>query len=159
MPSWPSPHAAARTSKPLTRQYGQVSRVAERYYDAFRAGQLEDACRYVADRLLPTRPIAGTNTRQGEQPRFRPSTQPRAGCAAVRFRHRGWSEPIPRAAWQIEDVLVDREAIRARVDTTAEGSYWMRRLDDKWRIVAFGSLTDKGVRELGGEWKRNLLNP
>jgi hypothetical protein len=54
--------------------------------------------------------------------------------------------------WGVEQVLVDRSATRARVDTEPEGSYWMRRADGRWLIVAFGSPTPEGVRQFGGEW-------
>lgn len=40
------------------------------------------------------------------------------------------------------------------MDTSAEGSYWMRRIDGQWKIVAFGSPTAEGLREFGGEWEQ-----
>ena len=53
-----------------------------------------------------------------------------------------------------DEVVVDRSRQRARVDTSAEGSYWMQRLHGEWKIVAFGSPTAQGLREFGGEWDR-----
>lgn len=130
----------------------EVTRLARDYYDAFRERRLNDACGLVAQRLLPMRLIVGFTTPGGDMPDVRPTQQPRDGCAEVRQRRRKWTEPIPRSAWEVEQVVLDPAAERARVDTSAEGTYWMRRLCNGWRIVGFGSLTDEAAREFGGDW-------
>jgi hypothetical protein len=52
-------------------------------------------------------------------------------------------------------VFVDDAQTRARIDTSADDSYWMRRIDSGWRIVAFGSLTERSLRAFGGRWTRD----
>jgi hypothetical protein len=128
-----------------------VRALAERYYDAFREGRLDEACRLVGESTLRSRTITGANVRDGERPEFR-APEPASGCALVRQRRRGWEEPIPRSAWRVDAVHFDDARERARVDTAAEGSYWMRRFEHGWRIVGFGSLTEQAVREFGGTW-------
>lgn len=135
----------------------EVRAVAERYYDAFRMGRLEEACALVAARTLPSRLIVGANVRDDERPDVKPR-RVASGCALVRQRRRGWQEQIPRSAWRVDAVQYDAAGERARVDTSAEGSYWMRKLDDGWRIVGFGWLTDEGLRELGGDWPAGVVD-
>jgi hypothetical protein len=138
----------------MSEPRSEVVELATRYYDAFRTGALDEACNVVAEKLLPSHEIVGLNVHGDEDA---PSTLPRRprglhGCATVRWRRKGWEEPIPRERWRVDDVFLDEESMRARVDTAGEGTYWMRRIDGSWRIVGFGGLTDDGVRELGGRW-------
>jgi len=135
----------------------EVTALAERYYDAFREGRLDEACRLVAENTLQSRTIIGANVRDGERPEVR-RPEPVSGCALVRQRRRGWEEPIPRSAWGIDAVHFDDAGERARVDTAAEGSYWMRRFDHGWLIVGFGSLTARAVREFGGKWPPGVVS-
>ena len=143
--------ASGRPSEAQVKR--EVSEVAEAYYDAFRTRDLDAACRHVADRTLASRVMVGANTRDGELPEGTARRPPDLrGCALVRARRRGWEEPLPREAWRVDEVSVDRDRMRARVDTAAEGSYWMRRIGEKWLIVGFGALTDEATREFGGRW-------
>ena len=134
-----------------------VRAVAERYYDAFRTQRLDEACALVAEETLESDRIVGANVRDDEIPEAGESSAPLTGCALVRARRRGWDEPIPRSAWEVEAVVLDAERVRARVDTSAEGSYWMRRSDTGWRIVGFGWLTGDGLRALGGKWPPGVV--
>lgn len=135
----------------------EVRALAERYYDAFREGRLDAACRLVAEHTLQSRTIIGANVGHREPPKMRMPDRA-SGCALVQRRRRGWEEPIPRSAWGIDAVRFDAARQRARVDTAAEDSYWMRRFDQGWLIVAFGSLTDQAVRELGGTWPPGVVS-
>lgn len=133
--------------------------MATRYYDAFRARDLDAACGLVADRLLPSRIVVGVNTRDGKLRGRLPAGSPSAGCAAVRQRREGWTEPLPRSAWKVTSVLLDDEQVRARVDTSGEGSYWLRRELRGWRIVGFGALTDAAFRRFAGSASGEPFGP
>jgi hypothetical protein len=127
-----------------------VTEQARVYFEAFRVGDMDRACAHVAERMLPATRIVGANIGP-ESDQELPDVEPysRDGCQQVRERRRSF-EPTQR--WGVEQVLVDRSATRARVDTEPEGSYWMRRTDGRWLIVAFGSPTPEGVRQFGGDW-------
>lgn len=129
-----------------------VRSVAERYCDAFRERRLAAACDVVADQTLDSKLIVGANVAGGGEPEGVEPPAPATGCALVRQRRRGWSEMLPRSRWRVDAVFLDAALQRARVDTSAEGTYWMRRTGGEWRIVGFGWLTDASIRALGGEW-------
>ncbi len=151
------PEAADDEDRAVARV--QVARLAEAYYDAFRDGRIVDACGLVASRLLVERLIVGANSAGGAPLTLSVEQPDREGCPRVRQRRRGWLEPIPRSAWRVDGVRLDVSLTRARVDTTGEGSYWMRRTAEGWRIVGFGALTDAAQRELGGKWERDPAGP
>lgn len=140
----------------LSAAQAAVARTAEAYYDAFRERRLDDGCALVAERLLEQRLVVGANVAGDDRPDLDEVASPaRDGCRAVHQRRRGWTEPLPREAWQVDGVWLDRSLTRARVDTSGEGSYWMRRGAHCWQIVGFGALTEAGLREFGGEWVRD----
>ena len=136
----------------------EVRAVARAYYEAFRAGDLKRARSFVADRLLETTVIVGVNVNAEEDGHVRlPRTSAllsRNGKRVVRARRRGWRDPIRIERWTVDDVVLDEDEERARVDTAAERSYWMQKLHGEWKIVAFGSPTEDGLREFGGRWSR-----
>jgi hypothetical protein len=142
---------AERPSRSWGNAEAEVRALGARYYDAFRLGRIEDACRYVAERTLDSQQVVSFNIRKGDKPKIKPE-RPATGCALVRRRRSRWQEPLPRSAWHIEAVHLDAVAERARVDTNGEGTYWMRKTRAGWRIVGFGMLTRAGFRELGGDW-------
>jgi hypothetical protein len=133
-----------------TKARETVTEQARAYFEAFRAGDIDRACAHVAKRMLPATRIGGTNVGPESDPK-RPDVKPysRDGCRQVRERRRTFETTL---RWGVEQVLVDGSATRARVDTEPEGSYWMRRTDGRWLIVAFGSPTLEGVRQFGGDW-------
>jgi hypothetical protein len=137
----------------------EVRALARAYYEAFRAGDVKRAASFVADRLLETTVVVGANINADEDdsvrvPRSVRGQLSRKGKRVVRARRRGWSESQRLKHWTVDDVVLDKSRERARVDTSAEGSYWMQRLEGEWKIVAFGSPTAEGLREFGGEWDR-----
>jgi hypothetical protein len=146
----------------------EVRAVARAYYEAFRSGDVRRAQRFVADRLLETSVVVGANINVDNYeddgvhlPRWVRAELQRKGKRLVRARRRGWSEVQRLEDWRVDEVVLDKALERARVDTSAEGSYWMRRVDGGWKIVAFGSPTADGLREFGGEWEQGpaIIDP
>jgi hypothetical protein len=144
----------------------EVRALARAYYVAFRSGDVRRAAKFVADRLLETSVVVGTNINADEDDRVRLPRSVRAklsrkGKRVVRARRRRWTEVQRLENWTVDDVVLDKSGERARVDTSAEGSYWIQRVDGKWKIVAFGSPTTKGLRDFGGEWERGpaIIDP
>ena len=97
-----------------------VRAVAKRYYDAFGARRLREACGYVAARTLESVDVVGANVRDDGKPRVRPSALA-TGCALVRRRRRGWEEPILARRGASKPSTSMRPGERARIDTSAGG--------------------------------------
>jgi hypothetical protein len=136
----------------------EVRRVAHEYFVAYSAGNLDLACSYVADRMLETSVILSGNVGPGDRSHLGDDYDhdlgsPR-GCVQVRARRRNHFGEKPVVRWKVDDVRFDRAVDRARVDTSVEGSYWMKHIGGRWRIVAF-SPTRAAVRRFGGEWERD----
>jgi hypothetical protein len=59
------------------------------------------------------------------------------GCNQVRQRRSLQSESIDGSAWSVRKVTLDPDGTRARVETSNDGTYSMRTVNGRWRIVAF----------------------
>ncbi len=153
-----TPDAPTAGDDPRAELEAELRALAERYYDAFRARRLEEAAALVAPTVLPSRRLVAGIVRRGEELEIPAAPTSQLGPDVVRRRRRGWSEPVPRRLWSVEAVHLDADGVRARVDTLAEGSYWMRRDDEGWRIVGFGSLTDEALDALGGTWPPGVVD-